>query len=182
MSEEEEGNLADMEQEDVVNSAQHGAGSVPAGDSSANLPEGHNGSEGERLNDVNDEIRDHAYASRDAGGSGSQDRSASPPGGGGDDSCRQNDRNAETRERAVMKALDLIEESNKILQLADGHPGVRLVGQSKEEARRLLNNVKACRMEFRELRVPEDDGVLIALINARRDLLRAHRVGQFRVR
>jgi hypothetical protein len=30
-SEEEEGNLADMEQEDVVNSAQHGAGPVPAG-------------------------------------------------------------------------------------------------------------------------------------------------------
>jgi hypothetical protein len=34
-----------MEQEDVVNLAQYGAGSVPAGDSSANLPEGHNGSE-----------------------------------------------------------------------------------------------------------------------------------------
>ncbi len=33
-----------------------------------------------------------------------------------------------------MKALDLIEESNEILQLADGHPGVRLVGQSKEES------------------------------------------------
>jgi hypothetical protein len=54
--EEEEGNLANMEQEDVVNSAQHGAGSVPAGDSSANLPEGHKGSAGERLNDVNGEI------------------------------------------------------------------------------------------------------------------------------
>jgi hypothetical protein len=171
-SEEEEGNLADMEQEDMVNSAQHGAGSVPASDSSANLPEGHNGSEEERLNDVNDEIRDHADASRNPGGSGSQDRSASPPGGGGDDSCRQNDRNAEARERAIMKALDLIEESNEIMQLADGHPGVRLVGQSKEEARLLLNNVKACRMEFRELRIPEDDGVVIALINARRDLLR----------
>jgi hypothetical protein len=97
-SEEEEGNLADMEQEDMVNSAQHGAGSVPAGDSSANLPEGHNGSEGEQLNDVNDEIRDRAGASRNAGGSGSQDRSASLPGGGGDDSCRQNDRYAEARE------------------------------------------------------------------------------------
>jgi hypothetical protein len=126
-SEEEEGNLAGMEQEDVVDSAQHGAGSVPAGDSSANLPEGHNGSSGERLNDVNDEIRDHADASRHAGSSGGQDRSASPSGGGGDDSCCQNDRNAEARERAIMKALDLIEESNEILQLADGHPGVRLV-------------------------------------------------------
>jgi hypothetical protein len=171
-SEEEEGNLADMEQEDMVNSAQHGAGSVPADDSSANLPEGHNRSKGERLNDENDEIRDRADASRNAGSSGSQDRSASPPGGGGDDSCRQNDRYTEAKERAIMKALDLIEDSNEILQLADGHPGVRLVGQSKEEARRLLNNVKACRMEFRELRIPEDDEVLITLINARRDLLR----------
>ena len=81
-----------------------------------------------------------------------------------------------------MKALDLIEETNEILQLADGHPGVRLVGQSKEEARRLLNNVKACRMEFRELRIPDDDEVLTTLINARRDLLSgAHGVRQLRV-
>ena len=100
---------------------------MPAGDSSANLPEGHNGSSGERLNDVNDKIRDHADALCNAGGSGGQDRSASSPGGGGDDSCRQNDRNVEARERAIMKALDLIEDSNEILQLADGHPGVRLV-------------------------------------------------------
>ena len=71
-----------------------------------------------------------------------------------------------------MKALDLIEETNEILQLADAQPGVRLVGQSKEEARRLLNNVKACRMEFRELRIPDDDEVLTTLIKARRDLLR----------
>ncbi len=77
-------------------------------------------------------VRSNADASRHAGGN----------------SCRQNDRNTEARERAIMKALDLIEDSNEILQLADGHPGVRLVGQSKEEARRLLNNVKACRMEF----------------------------------
>jgi len=97
---------------------------------------GHNGSSGERLNDVNDEFSDHADASRHAGGSGSQERAAPPSGGGGDDSCRQNDRNAEARERAIMNALDLIEDSNEILQLADGHPGVRLVGQSKEEARR----------------------------------------------
>ncbi len=49
---------------------------------------------------------------------------------------------------------------------------MRLVEQSKEDSRLLLNNVKACRMEFQELRIPEDDGVLIALINARRDRLR----------
>ncbi len=78
---EEEGNLAGMEQEDMVEPAQHGSGSVPAGDFSANLPEGHNGSSGERLNDVNDEISDHADASRHAGGSGSQERATSPTGG-----------------------------------------------------------------------------------------------------
>jgi hypothetical protein len=72
-----------------------------------------------------------------------------------------------------MKALNLIEDSNEILQLADSHPGVHLVGQFKEEARRLLNNVKGYRMEFRGgLRIPDDDEVLITLINARRDLLR----------
>jgi hypothetical protein len=38
---------------------------------------------------------------RNAGGNGGQDRSASPPGGGGDDSCRQNDRNVEAREREL---------------------------------------------------------------------------------
>jgi hypothetical protein len=54
--------------------------------------------------------------------------------GGGDDSCHQNKRNAEARERAMMKALDLIKESNEVLQLADGHPGVHLAGQSKEDA------------------------------------------------
>jgi hypothetical protein len=90
-SKEEEGNLAGMEQEDVVDTAQHGSGSVPAGDFSANLPEGHNGSSGEWLHDVNNEISDHADASRHAGGNGSQERTAPPPGGGGDDSCRQND-------------------------------------------------------------------------------------------
>ena len=78
---EEEDNLARMEQEEVIETAQHGSGSVPAGDFSANLPEGHNGSSGERLNDVNDEISDHADASRHAGGSGSQERAAPPPGG-----------------------------------------------------------------------------------------------------
>ena len=100
-SEEEEGNLASMEQENVVDPAQHGSGSVPAGDFSANLPEGHNGSSGELLNDVNDEISDHADASRHVGGSGSQERAAPPPGGGGHYSCHQNDRNVEARERKL---------------------------------------------------------------------------------
>ena len=80
-SEEEEDNLAGMEQEEVIETAQHGSGSVPANDSSANLPEGHNGSSGEQLNDVEDEISDHADSSRQAG-SGSQERAAPPSGGG----------------------------------------------------------------------------------------------------
>ena len=80
--EEEEDNLARMEQEEVIETAQHGSGSVPAGDSSANLPEGHNGSSGEQLNDVEDEISDHADSSRHTGGSGSQEHAAPPPGGG----------------------------------------------------------------------------------------------------
>jgi hypothetical protein len=139
----------------VVDPAQHGAGSVPSGDSAANIPEGHNGSGGERPENVNNEIRNQSEVSGNAGGRGGPDRSASPPGGGGDNSCRQNDRQTEARERAIMKALDLMEESNEVLQLADGHPGVCLVGQSKEDARRLLNNMKACRMEFWELRIPK---------------------------
>jgi len=64
-----------------MGTAQNGSGSGPAGDSSANLPEGHHGSSGERLNDIEDEISDHADSSRHAGGSGSQERAAPPPGG-----------------------------------------------------------------------------------------------------
>jgi hypothetical protein len=145
---EEEGEPANMEQEMVVDPAQHGAGSVPAGDSAANIPEGHDGPGGKRSENVDEEICDQSEASRNAGGIGGPDRSAFPPGGGGDNSCRQNNRQTEARERVIMKALDLIEESNDVLQLADGHPGVHLFGQSKEDARRLLNSVKACRMEF----------------------------------
>ncbi len=48
------------------------------------------------------------HASRNAGSNSGPDRSASLPGGGRDDSCRQNDRHTEARERAMMKALDLI--------------------------------------------------------------------------
>ncbi len=73
---EEEGEPADMEQEMVVDPAQHRAGSVPAGDSAANLPKGHNGSGGERPENINDKIRDQADASRNAGGSSGPERSA----------------------------------------------------------------------------------------------------------
>ncbi len=76
-SEEEEDNLAGMEQEEVIETAQHGSGS-----GSANLPEGHNGSSGERLNDVDDEISDHADTSRHAGVAAVRSVLLPRPGGG----------------------------------------------------------------------------------------------------
>ena len=79
---EEEGNNAHMEQEMLVDPAQHGAGSVPAADSAANIPEGHNGPRGKQPEHSEEEIRNQSDALRNAGGSGSSDRSASPPGGG----------------------------------------------------------------------------------------------------
>ncbi len=51
----------------------------------------------------------------------------------------------------MMKALNLIEEAHEVLQLAEGYPVVDLVGQSKEDARHLLDSVKACRVEFRRV-------------------------------
>ncbi len=53
---EEEGNNAHMEQEMLVDPAQHGAGSVPAADSAANIPEGHNGPRGEQPEHSEEEI------------------------------------------------------------------------------------------------------------------------------
>jgi hypothetical protein len=60
---------------------------------------------------------------------------------------------------------------NEVLQLAEGYPAVHLAGRSKEDIRHLLENMKPCRIEFRELKIPENDEVLLSLINARRDLL-----------
>ena len=54
---EEEGNNAHMEQETLVDPAQHGAGSVPAANSAANIPEGHNGPRGEQPEHSEEEIR-----------------------------------------------------------------------------------------------------------------------------
>jgi hypothetical protein len=127
---EEEGNNAHMEQEMLVDPAQHGAGSVPAADSAANIPKGHNRPRGEQPEHSEEEIRNQSDVPRNAVGSGGPDRSASPPGGGGYDRCHRNNRQTKARERAITKALDLIEEAIDVLQLADGHPAVLLVGQS----------------------------------------------------
>ncbi|MFN9939933.1 MAG: hypothetical protein ACK56I_10720, partial [bacterium] len=63
-------------------------------------------------------------------------------GGAGDDrpgAASSADRRTEARERAVMVALGLIEEAHDIMQLSGS---IRLAGQSKIEAKRLLDNVK----------------------------------------
>jgi hypothetical protein len=71
--------------------------------------------------------------------------SSAPAGGGAVDDLsgvpHPNDRQTEAREMAVMIALGLIEEANDIMQISSS---IRLAGQSKLEAKRLLDNVKSC--------------------------------------
>jgi hypothetical protein len=55
---EEGGNNVHEEQEMVVNPARHGAGSVPAPDPAANIPEGQKGPGGEQPERSEEEIRD----------------------------------------------------------------------------------------------------------------------------
>ncbi len=70
---EEESDNAHMEQEMVVDPAQHSDGSVPAADSAANIPEGHNGHGDEQPEHPDEEIRNQPEAPRNAGGSGGSD-------------------------------------------------------------------------------------------------------------
>ena len=71
-----------------------------------------------------------------------------------------------------MTALALIDEANDLLSLIDGYPAIRLTGQSKLDAKRLLDNIKSCVIELMRLRVPEDDETLPRLKQTRRDLQR----------
>jgi len=68
-----------------------------------------------------------------------------------------------------MVALGLIEEAHDIMQLSGS---IRLAGQSKIEAKRLLDNVKTCIIELMGLRVPEDDEMFPRLKKARKDMQR----------
>jgi hypothetical protein len=93
-------------------------------------------------------------------------------GGGGDDrsgAASPADRRTEARERAVMVALGLIEEAHDIMQISGS---IRLAGQSKLEAKRLLDNVKTCIIELMGLKVPEDDEIFPRLKKVRKDMLR----------
>jgi hypothetical protein len=47
-----------------------------------------------------------------------------------------------------MTALALIDEANDLLSLIDGYPAIRLTGQSKLDAKRLLDNIKSCVIEL----------------------------------
>jgi hypothetical protein len=73
------------------------------------------------------------------------------------------------REKAVATALELIEEAHDIMQLSGS---IRLAGQSKLDAKRLLDNVKSCIVNLMGLRIPTDDEIFPALKKARRDMQR----------
>ncbi len=106
---------------------------------------------------------------------GSNESARVPAGGGaGDDRAEtaSSEYHTEARERAVMTALALIDEANDLLSLIDGNPAIRLTGQSKLDAKRLLDNIKSCVIELMRLRVPEDDETLPRLKQTRRDLQR----------
>jgi hypothetical protein len=93
-------------------------------------------------------------------------------GGAGDDRpgvASSAHRRTEARERAVMVTLGLVEEAHDIMQLSGS---IRLAGQSKLEAKRLLDKVKTCIIELMGLRVPEDDKVFPRLKKARKDMQR----------
>jgi hypothetical protein len=54
-----------------------------------------------------------------------------------------------------MTALALIDEANDLLSFIDGYPAIRLTGQSKLDAKRLLDNIKSCVIELMRLKVPK---------------------------
>jgi len=99
--------------------------------------------------------------------------SSTPVGGGaGDDLSgvlHPSERQTEARERAVMIALGLIEEANDIMQISGS---IRLAGQSKLEAKRLLDNVKSSIIELMRLKVPDNDEMFPRLKKARKDMQR----------
>jgi hypothetical protein len=107
---------------------------------------------------------------------GSNESSARVPtgGGAGDDrsGTASSDYHIEARERAVMTALALMDETNDLLSLIGGYPAIRLTGQSKLDAKRLLDNIKLCVIELMRLKFPEDDETFPRLKQTRRDLQR----------
>jgi hypothetical protein len=82
---------------------------------------------------------------------GSNESARVPAGGAAGDNragTASSEYHTEARERAVMTALALIDEANDLLSLIDGYPAIRLTGQSKLDAKRLLDNIKSCVIEL----------------------------------
>ena len=105
-------------------------------------------------------------------GNNNQHQRTSTEGGTGDDrpgTQVSDDRQNDAKERAIMTALELIEEAHDIMQISGS---IRLMGQSKLDAKRLLDNVKACVVELMRLKVPNDDEIFPELKQARRDIQR----------
>ncbi len=71
-----------------------------------------------------------------------------------------------------MTALALIEEAKDIMSLVGGYPAIRLTGQSKQDVKRLVDNVKLSIIELLRVKVPDDDEIFRRLKQARRDLQR----------
>jgi hypothetical protein len=65
-----------------------------------------------------------------------------------------------------------MDEANDLLSLIGGYPAIRLTGQSKLDAKRLLDNIKSCVIDLMRLKFPEDDETFPWLKQARRDLQR----------
>ena len=79
------------------------------------------------------------------------------------------DRTDEEKERAVMTALLLIEEVNDLVGLTGT---IRLTGQSKVDAKRLLDNVKSSIASLVMLKIGSNDEILLSLKSAKRDVQR----------
>ena len=112
------------------------------------------------------------HRSRDQGEGGRpEQRSNMPAGDGMRDNGGQGstpaDKEAETRERAIMTALLLIEEALDISQISSS---VRLAGQSKLDVKQLLDNIKGCMVDITMLKIPDDDDILPRLRTARKTL------------
>jgi hypothetical protein len=133
--------------------------------SQSNLPGRHSGQCGD-----NSERSD-----RPQDGGSNESSARVPTGRGAGDDCSgtaSSDHHTEARERAVMTALALMDEANDLLSLIGGYPAIRLTGQSKLDAKRLLDNIKSCVDELMRLKFPEDDETFPRLKQARRDLQR----------
>jgi hypothetical protein len=171
---------AHIEPNVIINPGSHSSGSGSSQTSSAGTntssnqsqtpPPRGDGSEQEQ-SDANNQGNQSQTGCKIPGSTGSQ-LNANPGGGAGGDrpggSAPDSDRDSE-REQAIATALELVEETHDIMQLSGS---IRLAGQSKLDAKRLLDKIKNCVVTLMSLRIPSDDEIFPALKQARRDMQR----------